>query len=235
MGILAWLRGLFSSGAPGSSGGAPRSANGASSFHLFWEAPGSFDSVSAVLTVVTPPAVHRLYFWALQVSFGTGAGAHVGLQQLADGKHAANWGGYGPDGSELSGTPAGNTRPFPWEADVPYTLSVRRGQTGWVGTVAGPGGSPVFTRELVVPGGSALSDPMVWAEVFARCDDPSVVVRWSDLRVDGAPVQAVRANYQAAGDGGCANTDSSVADGAFVQTTAVLRVTPQGGRLEVQA
>jgi hypothetical protein len=238
VGWLDWLRSLLAGGGAAENDplGDPKSANGASSFHLGWDAPGSFSSVSAVLTVVTPPSVSRLYFWALQVSFAGsgGAGAHVGLQWLADRSHAANWGGYGPGGGELAAAPGGgpNTQPFAWEAGVPYTLSVRRGAAGWVGTVEG--GGRTWTRELLVPGGQALSSPVVWSEVFARCDHPSVVVRWSDFMVDDTPVARASVNYQAASDGGCPNTDSSVDGAAFVQTTAVARANAQGSVLEIQ-
>jgi len=238
MGWLDWVRSLFGAGGGSENDplGDPKSANGASSFHLTWDAPGSFDSVSVVLTVVEPPQVSRLYFWALQVSFvgSGGAGAHVGLQWLADRSHAANWGGYGPNGSELSAVPGGgpNTQQFPWEVGVPYTLSVRRGQSGWVGSVEG--GGQTWSRELLVPGGQALSSPMMWSEVFARCDHPSVVVRWSDLQADDVHPVAATVNYQAASDGGCPNTDSSVDGAAFVQTTSVARTTPQGAWLAVQ-
>ncbi len=49
-----------------------------------------------------PPAVPRLYFWALQVSFASGprlqGGAHLGLQwhPRYPGSTAVNFGGYGP-------------------------------------------------------------------------------------------------------------------------------------------
>ena len=248
MGLLAWVRGLFKpSAARARDAGLPRSANGASSFHLAWELPpgtGPLAEVSAVLTVVDQPAVSRLYFWALQVSFAGsgGAGAHIGLQWLPStpGRRAANWGGYRGGGGELDGTPPGNTHPFPWKVGFPYTLTVRRGvdADGWAGTIAG--GGEVFARELHVPGGSALSDPMVWSEVFARCDDQSVTVRWEDLRavtVDGRVVrpEAVRVNYQSAAEGGCANTDSRVEGAALVQTTCAERRTPQGAVLRVEA
>jgi len=81
---------------------------------------------------------------------------------------------------------------------------------------------------------------MVWSEVFADCDDPSVTVRWSNLRaldVAGAThdVRAVRVNYQRVADGGCANTTSQLDPGAsgFLQITATARTTPQGARLQL--
>ena len=88
--------------------GAPRSANGASSFHLAWDAPtGPWLRAEAVLEVTEPPTVASLYFWALQVSFedrGRAAGgAHFGFQWYPahPGSTAVNWGGYAPDGGEL--------------------------------------------------------------------------------------------------------------------------------------
>ena len=86
-------------------------------------------------------------------------------------------------------------------------------------------------RELRASG-TTLGAPVVWSEVFAACDDPMVIVRWSDLRLSDAVgattvVDEVRVNYQAIGDGGCARTNSTVsADGAsFEQATATERRT----------
>ncbi|HZQ27161.1 MAG TPA: hypothetical protein VFA94_05625 [Acidimicrobiales bacterium] len=235
MGWWDWLFGRRHSG-------APRSSNGASSFHLNWALPGSFSEVSAVLTVVEPPSVDRLYFWALQVSFGsTGAGAHVGLQWAAPAaRRAANWGGYGHDGRELDGSPGGSTQPFEWSPGVPYTLRVRKVDGGWEGSVMpasdGAGGS--WTRTLFAPG-DTLTSPVVWSEVFAWCDDPSVRVRWSGLSAvteTGEVVRpsAVGVSYQSVADGGCSNTDVVVDGDGFVQTTSVPRVTPVGSWLQVQ-
>ena len=72
-------------------------------------------------------------------------------------------------------------------------------------------------RDLYVPG-DRISGVVMWSEVFARCDDPSVAVRWSDpsaTTIDGDVVHPdrVSTNYQTHVDGGCANTDSSP-DGA---------------------
>jgi hypothetical protein len=188
--------------------------------------------VSARLVIVEPPVVDRLYFWALQVSFGPGEGAHVGLQWLPGGKRAVNWGGYEPGGRELSGSPAGNTHPFPWQVGVPYELKVRRGPTGWIGSVDG------WSRELFAVG-TSLRDPMVWSEVFARCDDPSVRVRWDRFRAvtdDGVEVvpTSVRVSYQSVGNGGCANTDVVVDGDGFVQVTSVPRLVPPDTYLQVE-
>ncbi len=66
--------------------GRPTSANGASSFHLIWELPENLvlDEVAVTLHVPEVPVAPRLYFWALQVSFPGGSGAHLGLQWGAD-------------------------------------------------------------------------------------------------------------------------------------------------------
>jgi hypothetical protein len=227
VGIWDWLFGR-------SPGGEPRSANGASSFHLIWVLDGAdpLVEVSASLTVVEAPSVSRLYFWALQVTFDDGGGAHVGLQWLPGGKRAVNWGGYGPDGAELDGVPAGNTHPFDWSPGTAYSLRVRRGATGWVGSVDG------WSRELLA-GGSTLSSPMVWSEVFARCDHPSTRVRWSGfsaVTASGTVVRpsAVEVRYQSKAEGGCGNTDVVVDGDGFVQVTSVPRSTPAFTRLDVQ-
>lgn len=79
-----------------------------------------------------------------------------------------------------------------------------------------------------------LLRPMIWSEVFAECDDPSVTVRWSDLQAideQGRLLrpEAVVANYQSGADGGCSNTDSSLDDeGGLLQATNTRRLTSQG-------
>jgi hypothetical protein len=88
--------------------------------------------------------------------------------------------------------------------------------------------------------GSTLSAPIVWSEVFADCDDPTVVVEWSDLRLTDTAnrtvtVDAVTVNYQSLADGGCAITDSRVADdgAGFEQRSNSGRDTPQGATLRL--
>lgn len=189
--------------------------------------------MSASLVVVQPPVVRDLFFWALQVTFDDGSGAHVGLQRLSDGSHAANWGGYVPDGRmELEGRPGPNTQRFDWVVGRSYELRVAPSGPGlWRGVVEGEDGS-TWSRELVVPGTSSLRSPMVWSEVFARCDHPSTRVRWSSLRADDADVQRVRTSYQA---NGCANTNSFADGDGFVQATGTRRVVGAGAVLEVEA
>ena len=210
--------------------GRPPSPNGASSLHLLWHLPRPEPLVEAAvtLTVADPPTVDRLYFWAMQISFAGGGGAHLGLQWGvgAGGRmRHANWGGYGADGSVLDGSASplpssfgdANTGVLDWD-DGPHRLRVTRGPRGWTGWV-----DDIALRDLYVDA-PTLHSPMVWSEVFAACDDPSVVVRWSNLEVTTASgarvaVDHVRANYQSHAHGGCANTCSWVDGDDFVQAT----------------
>jgi hypothetical protein len=77
---------------------------------------------------------------------------------------------------------------------------------------------------------------MVWSEVFADCDDPSVLVRWTDLEAITAAGEvlrpdAVRLNYQTYENGGCANTNTAASSHGFVQRTNTERVNRTGTRL----
>ena len=212
--------------------------------------------------VTRPPAVDRLYFWALQVSFGDRGAGHIGLQWVTDpARPAVNWGGYGAGGRELDGSqsalpsPDGNpnTRDFAWKAGVPYRLRVypapprperpferaSPGVPAWRGSVTDlSSGVETVIRDLYCAA-DALRDPIVWSEVFARCDHPSTEVRWSDpyAQTAGAAVirpTAVGVNYQRRADGGCDNTDSRVEGPDLVQVTNVTRTTPQGTRLSLR-
>lgn len=225
--------------------GRPPSPNGASSFHLVWQVPTSEPLVEASVTVEVPevPRVTRLYFWALQVSFSDGAGAHLGLQWGADPparlRHV-NWGGYGSSGAELSGTrselPSSfanpNTRDYDWEARRPYRLRISRAAEGWAGWV-----DDALVRCLDAPG-ETLRGPVVWSEVFADCDHAGVSVLWSDLEVvtrsgRRVAVDSAMTSYQGRQDGGCDNTSSEADGDAFVQRTHVERVTPPGALLRL--
>ena len=233
--------------------GFPPSGNGASSFHLGWRVPPGADhlaSASVTLEVLTPPVVDHLYFWALQVAFPGGGAAHLGLQwnHRHPGFGAVNWGGYAADGSLLAGTASPlpstpddpNTRDYPWQPGRPYKLGVHRtDEAAWRGEVTDlAAGDATAVRDL---GAAApyLGDPMVWSEVFARCDDPPVTVRWSEFEVvtDGgdrfAPAALV-VNYQSHVEGGCANTTSVLDDrGGVLQITSTERTTPQGAALRL--
>jgi hypothetical protein len=221
--------------------GYPTSSNRASSMHLHWDpAPSPVREVTATLEIVEAPMVDELYFWALQVSFverGRRVGAaHLGLQwyRLHPGGTAVNWGGYRDGAGELDGDESAlpsatgnpNTRDYAWRPRTPYRLRITGDGDGWwTGSVT----DVVRGEETVVRrlrgGGDALASPVVWSEVFARCDDPSVVVRWSDL--SPAP-PALRPTYQSHQDGGCANTRSSRDGDTWIQRTNVRRQTQTG-------
>lgn len=222
--------------------------------HLWWGLPGRFVEVVATLEVVVPPSVPRLYFWALQVSFDDGrrhrGAAHLGLQ--AHPSHprgtAVNWGGYRPPadgGGELAGSASPlpsatnnpNTRDFGWAPHRPYRLRIFSPEAPdgpasrrWRGEVTDVStGHQTVVRDLDVPAG-ALVQPVVWSEIFARCDHPSTTVRWSDLRArtaDGreAAPNAVRVTYQARRAGGCDNTDAAGNGDGVLQVTNVPRRT----------
>lgn len=209
--------------------------------HLHWDPPPSpTRDISVTLEVVEPPVVPELYFWALQVSFIDGGrrvgGAHLGLQwyRLHPDSTAVNWGGYRDGAGELDGDASAlpsatgnpNTRDFPWRARTPYRLRISGDGDGWwTGSVTDTTtGEETVVRRLR-GGGDALAAPVVWSEVFARCDDPSVVVRWSDL--SPAP-PGLRPTYQSHVDGGCANTTSRRDGNGWVQITNVARQTQTG-------
>ncbi|HVE47855.1 MAG TPA: hypothetical protein VNA57_14045 [Acidimicrobiales bacterium] len=240
----------------GRTSGEPGSANGASSFHLRWLIDGDepLSEVSAVLEVVEPPAVDRLYFWALQVSFdgagGEAGGAHIGLQwnRSHPGSRAVNWGGYGAGGRVLSGTTSPlpsqprdpNTRDYPWQPHRPYLLRVH-GAPGAAGAWRGEvtdlvTGEATVIRDLA-GGGEHLARPLVWSEVFARCDHPSVTVRWSRLQAVGPDgtervPRAVAVSYEPTAAGGCDNTTVQDAGaGALLQITNTPRLVPAGAVL----
>jgi hypothetical protein len=242
--------------------GEPRSENGASSFHLIWDLPQvPLLQVEATLEIVVPPAVPRLYFWAVQASFASGprlqGGAHLGLQwhPRYPGSTAVNFGGYGPtergtrvlEGttSELPGARRNpNTRDFAWQLGHRYRLGILpapdapEGLHAWRGTVHDlDGGSLQVVRDLYTRG-EYLHSPMVWSEVFARCEHPSVVVRWSGLRAVAASGEElrpayVRVNYQARADGGCDNTSVALDELGILQITAAQREVPQAAVLPV--
>lgn len=214
--------------------------------HLWWDpSPEPAEEVSVVLEVVDPPTVPHLYFWALQASFVDRGrqlgGAHLGLQWYPPhpGSTAVNWGGYRGGGGELDGdrstlpsaTGNPNTRDFVWRPRTSYRLTIAADGTGSVTDVAA--GETTVVRRLLHGGSehTRLTSPVVWSEVFARCDDPTVTVRWSQL----APTpSALRVSYQSTGEGGCSNTTAEVdVDGAVLQHTNADRKVPAGTRLHL--
>ena len=120
-----------------------------------------------------------------------------------------NFGGYGPaEGGTrmLEGTTSElpgrrnqpNTREFAWQLGHRYRLVIApapgapEGIRAWRGTVDDiDGGGVQVVRDLYTRG-EYLHSPMVWSEVFARCEHPSVVVRWSDLRATAASGEELR-------------------------------------------
>lgn len=203
----------------------------------------AFVRAEATLEVVQAPVVAELHFWALQVSFleprGHRGGAHLGLQWYPPhpGGTAVNFGGYRSSGGEIDGTTSSlasatsnpNTRDFDWRPGRPYRLSVGPATApgAWVGAVDGAN-----VRQLDA-GGDRLDDLMVWSEVFARCDHPTVVVRWSDLvavAADGSRHRPdrVTVTYQSVQDGGCANTDVQQDGDGLLQVTNQARRVPNG-------
>ncbi len=208
-----------------------------------------------MLEVVVPPAVDRLYFWALQASFRDGSrdcgAAHVGLQWNRNhpGGRAVNWGGYSPDGQILAGTPSPlssaphdpNTRDYPWEPGRRYRLRIARAPARpglWQGEVTDLAtGRPSVIRHLEA-GGDRLDAPTVWSEVFARCDHPSVTVRWSGLEAVGlsgrrlAP-RGLIVSYEPGRAGGCDNTTVAADDLGISQVTNTRRAVPAGATIDL--
>jgi hypothetical protein len=187
--------------------GYPPSGNGASSFHLWWQVPSQLRVVEAraTLEVRVPPAVDRLY----------------------------------QGGGELSGTTSAlpevdsvNTRRWAWSPGVPYQFRVWSPSAGaWRSSVTDLGnGETTVIRDLLVPA-TTLTAPVVWAEVFARCDDPPTEARWTDLAVAGSDgtvhgIEQVNITYQDFAAGGCSNTKVAADGDAFVQRTGLATARP---------
>lgn len=230
-----------------------------SSFHLAWQVDPEppIHAVEVTLVVDGDPTVDDLYFWALQASFSDAGrsygGAHTGLQwnPRFPGSRAVNWGGYhdqrfggavlGGTRSDLPSTPDdSNTRDYPWRPAAPYRLRIERGSAPglWAATVTDMDLDETRRIRELECEGDRLTAIVMWSEVFASCDAPSVTARWSDLVVEREgggreTVDTVETRYQAVAAGGCSNTDSRVEGTAFVQTTNTSRVRRAGTRLEL--
>ena len=162
--------------------------------------------------------------------------------------------GSQPELFAFAGDP--NTVAFDWRPQRPYRLRVFRSPDiagAWRAQITDvASGRTTVIRDLLRPegprdrqgrdrragdgGAGYLRRPIVWSEVFAGCDAPSVVVRWSDLSAtneDGAIVRprAVRVNYQAHHVGGCANTSVRRDGAAVLQVTNTPREVEQGTRI----
>ncbi len=219
-------------------------STGPTSAHLWFEGipSGPWRSVSATLEVVTEPSAAALYFWALQASFTDASGAsfgaaHTGLQwnPRHPGGRAVNWGGYASTadvGSVLEGTRSAlpgipgdeNTRNFAWRPGTGYRFTISRVEHGWRSTVVDTStGERIVIRELLV-GGDRLNGFVVWMEIFAPCDAPTTVVRWSELEVaDDARdtrhrVRSLRTSFPDV-RGACTNNDSRAENSGWLQLT----------------
>ena len=234
----------------------PSSGNGSSAWHAWWHGVdgGAVPVVAASVTleVLQQPAVDRLYFWALQASFGDGrrtyGAAHAGLQWNPNHpeRKAVNWGGYGDVGdvesvlpgseSPLPSTPDDpNTRDYPWQEGWPYRLRIARGEHGWRADVTDlVSGRVQLIRELHA-GGDRLVGLAVWSEVFCSCHDPTAVVRWSALtaeRADGTLVHPPSVGVTFPREG-CPNTDSVADAVGILQVSHTPRRTRDGASVAV--
>ena len=149
-----------------------------------------------------------------------------------------------------------NTMAFDWRPQRPYRLRVFRSPDfpgAWRADITDvTSRRTTVIRDLMPPdglrdepgggrrggtgGAGYLRQPIVWSEVFADCDAPSVAVRWSDLSAtdeDGLMLRprAVRVNYQAHHAGGCANTSVRRDGAGFLQVTNTPRETDQGAEM----
>ena len=234
--------------------GYPTSSNRASSFHLHWTPRVALREVWVTLSILEPPLVSELYFWALQASFRDGdevtGGGHLGLQWHPSypGSTAVNWGGYDRSGWELVGSESElpsvlgnpNTRNFEWQAGTGYRLRIFPDRPGWwAGEVTDLSlGATIVIRRLA-GGGDHLTLPVVWSEVFAQCDDPGVTALWSapgGMTVSGEEwsPESYTTTYQQETDGGCSNTDSRPMEGGVGQLTMVERTNASGAHLPVE-
>jgi hypothetical protein len=208
--------------------------------HLAWaDDPAPTNEISAVLEVVDAPTVPQLYFWALQVDFVDAHGASVGEAHLGlqwdpqhPGSTAVNFGGYDSarpvelsgDASSLpSATNDPNTRDYTWKTGHRYKLRVfGTGDGWWTGQV-----TDLETRQVVVVrrlfgGGTRVAQPVVWSEVFARCDDPAASVRWSSFSPRPTSMQVT---YQSFTNGGCTNSSTTASAKGISQRTNTVRTT----------
>jgi hypothetical protein len=261
-----WLRLLGRATAAGAApvlrvSGDPPSPNRASSMHLWWSLPYGelITSVSATLEILEPPALDRLYFWALQAAFvkPDGGGAHLGIQHNR--RHplstAVNFGGYAPRSvggllqgieSPLPSTPSDeNTRDYEWVPNRMYRLLIERvpgdapeGFHAWRGSIEDLHTGRFSVVRVLFSRGKFLRGPVVWTESFARCEHPSVAVRWTDLEAVGErrgamSIESCQVNYQAYDAGGCDNTNQTVDGGGWVQRTNTERTVPTGAMLAI--
>lgn len=207
-----------------------------------------------VLTIVEPPTVAKLYFWALQVTFSDASGrefggAHTGLQWNP--RHArstaVNWGGYGVTAEVSSILPGSssplrstvndvNTRDFPWLPGRPYRFVVFRVADGWAADVIDMQSGARARIRTLYAGGDRLTNMVVWSEIFADCVDPPTEVRWSGFsaRTASGRVLSPSAVGLTFPDGGaCPNNDSRVDADWLLQLTNTVRRSRDGQSLRL--
>ena len=204
----------------------------ASSFHVDLDHTPARAISAQVEVVLAPVPSDGLVFWALQVGVedadGNLYGVHLGLQHYGahPGARAVNFGGYGPDGAELTGSTSAlpsatgnpNTRDFPWKAGTPYVLSIRMTAGGVVGVVDG-----TVVRTLAIPNARRLVQGVVWTEDFRACSAAPVVARWTELATNKGHITDAKARYQA---DGCTDTSTTIEGGnTLVQRTGAVRTT----------
>jgi len=157
---------------------------------------------------------------------------------------AVNWGGYDCDRRHPAGNgvvlavhaPRPNTRDFAWEPGARYRLTIGPAPPASRARAGGRPGSRVSTPARTCwcatscATGDHLRSPVVWSELFTRCDDPPIEVRWSEpsaLGLDGepVPVDRGRVTYQAYEAGGCTNTTVEPDEVGIVQRSGCERRT----------
>lgn len=235
-------------------GGSPRQPPEgiASSFHCAWDTVTEFaKEVHVDFTCMVEPTVDDLYFWALQCSFYDASdnelgGAHTGLQWNSSHpeNNAVNWGGYDNLSVELPGsvsqfpsTPDNdNTRDYLWNVGQTYHLRIWVSDPGEISaSIDGE-----LIRTLICDDTVKLGSYTMWSEIFAQCSDPSVTVKWENMRIINMSDDEVLEteffiNYQAEENDGCLNTNTYEYNESIRQQTNTTRITPQDAILVLQA
>ncbi len=253
-----WLRHLLAPRMSERVSGAPASANGASTFLLWWQLPYGtrLTALSVTLEVTMKPTLDHLVAFAMQGVFTKpgGGSCYLGLQhhpQFPD-SGAVNWGGHNADGNSLDGSssllPSAlddvTTRDFAWREGTPYQLSIERGEEQldgsflWTGSVTDLRvGERTVIREIVSDS-PHLRAPVMYVEAFSPCDAPRFQAEWSNATAvssggDEHAVRSMRVDYLPYAAGGCTNTDVFVKNSVFVQATGRMRTAKPGTMLRL--